>query len=194
MQVTPTLERKLKDATGTKMNWQALVRHSFRLAHPTHAPPRYIPLKPHPFQTHQAIFVGVPLPGTGAWTGAALAALFKLSYAESFLGVVAGILSAGAIMTAVVLAGACVGSVMVEGGWFDGVWVRRVRRGLSTPPSRQFTQGCGAAWQWASCCWPVWCSSSSGSGGAAARARKGQAGETRIWIGCFCGGVSAPTI
>lgn len=49
--------------------------------------------------------MGVPLPGTGAWTGAALAALFKLSYAESLLGIVAGIISAGAIMTAVVLAG-----------------------------------------------------------------------------------------
>lgn len=58
---------------------------------------------------HQAVFVGVPLPGTGAWTGAALAALFKLSYAESLLGIVAGIVSAGGIMTAVVLAGACGG-------------------------------------------------------------------------------------
>jgi hypothetical protein len=36
-------EKKLKDTTGAKMNWQAL-----------------------------AVFVGVPLPGTGAWTGAAI--------------------------------------------------------------------------------------------------------------------------
>ena len=67
--------------------------------------PRLLLHPPPPPTPTQAIFVGVPLPGTGAWTGAALAALFKLSYAESLLGVVSGILSAGAIMTAVVLAG-----------------------------------------------------------------------------------------
>jgi len=96
--VTPVLEKKLKDTTGAKMNWQAL-----------------------------AVFVGVPLPGTGAWTGAAIAALFKLSYAESLLGVVVGIVSAAAIMTALVLAGLW-GAVAVGGGLLVSLVVQQLSK------------------------------------------------------------------
>jgi len=96
--VTPVLEKKLKDTTGAKINWQAL-----------------------------AVFVGVPLPGTGAWTGAAIAALFKLSYAESLLGVVVGIVSAAAIMTALVLAGLW-GAVAVGGGLLVSLVVQQMSK------------------------------------------------------------------
>lgn len=54
----------------------------------------------------QAIFVGVPLPGTGAWTGAAMGAMFNLSTRDTILGTILGIVSAAMIMTALVLAGA----------------------------------------------------------------------------------------
>jgi len=52
-----------------------------------------------------AIFVGVPLPMTGAWTGTIIAWLLGLSWKKSFLAVVLGVLIAGAIVSAVVLGG-----------------------------------------------------------------------------------------
>lgn len=51
------------------------------------------------------MFVGVPLPGTGAWTGAAMGAMFNLSTRDTIVGTVLGIVSAAMIMTALVLAG-----------------------------------------------------------------------------------------
>lgn len=44
------------------------------------------------------IFVAVPLPGTGAWTGAAIAALMKMRIKHAFGAIVAGVASAGIIM------------------------------------------------------------------------------------------------
>ena len=117
--VTPVLEKKLKDATGSKMNWQVRVSHPTSFIHlfrpSTH-------LLQHTKQA-LAVFVGVPLPGTGAWTGAAIGALFKLTYAESILGVVAGIVSAGAIMTALVLSG-LKGALCVGAGLLVSLLVR----------------------------------------------------------------------
>lgn len=46
-----------------------------------------------------AILVAIPLPGTGAWTGALLAALLDLRLKNAFPAVVAGVLVAGFIMT-----------------------------------------------------------------------------------------------
>ena len=48
-----------------------------------------------------ALFVGVPLPGTGAWTGTGLAALLELKPKKTFLSVVLGVLAAAVIVTAV---------------------------------------------------------------------------------------------
>lgn len=47
------------------------------------------------------IFVAVPLPGTGAWTGAAIAALLKMRIKHAFFAIIAGVASAGLIMLAV---------------------------------------------------------------------------------------------
>lgn len=44
------------------------------------------------------IFVAVPLPGTGAWTGALVAALFDLPKRSSFISVALGVLISGVIM------------------------------------------------------------------------------------------------
>ena len=44
------------------------------------------------------IFVAVPLPGTGAWTGSLIAALMKMKFWKSLLFVFLGVLSAGVIM------------------------------------------------------------------------------------------------
>ena len=47
------------------------------------------------------IFVGIPLPGTGAWTGALAADLFHIEFKKSMIAIVLGVLIASAIMTVV---------------------------------------------------------------------------------------------
>jgi uncharacterized membrane protein len=46
-----------------------------------------------------ALFVAVPLPATGAWTGALIAAILGLKTLKSFLFVSLGVLGAGVIVT-----------------------------------------------------------------------------------------------
>lgn len=45
------------------------------------------------------LFVGVPLPGTGAWTGALIAALLGIRFRKAFAAIVLGVLVAAFIMT-----------------------------------------------------------------------------------------------
>lgn len=49
------------------------------------------------------LFVAVPLPGTGAWTGAALAWLFGFSVWTAFISIAIGVVLAGTIVTLVTL-------------------------------------------------------------------------------------------
>ena len=49
------------------------------------------------------VFVGVPLPTTGSWSGAALASIFKMRIKDALFGVVIGNAIAGAIMLGVSL-------------------------------------------------------------------------------------------
>ena len=44
------------------------------------------------------LFVGIPVPGTGAWTGTLAASMLDLGYKKSVLAVLAGVLLAGIIM------------------------------------------------------------------------------------------------
>ncbi len=44
------------------------------------------------------LFVGVPLPGTGAWTGSLIAALLDMKFSKAFIAVVCGIIMATIIM------------------------------------------------------------------------------------------------
>ena len=52
-----------------------------------------------------AAFVGIPLPGTGAWTGAMGAFLLDMPLFVALTSIFAGVVSAGGIMTAITLAG-----------------------------------------------------------------------------------------
>lgn len=52
-----------------------------------------------------ALFVGVPLPGTGAWSGCIAASLFKIKFRYAFLAIFLGVLIAGLIVTALSLGG-----------------------------------------------------------------------------------------
>lgn len=44
------------------------------------------------------LFVGIPLPGTGAWTGTLAASILNLDFKKSIIAVLAGVLLAGVIM------------------------------------------------------------------------------------------------
>ncbi len=45
------------------------------------------------------VFVGIPLPGTGAWTGALIASLLGIRFRKAFPAIVLGVLMATVIMT-----------------------------------------------------------------------------------------------
>lgn len=45
------------------------------------------------------LFVGIPLPGTGAWTGALIASLLELDTKKAFLTIAAGVFTAGIIVS-----------------------------------------------------------------------------------------------
>jgi len=51
------------------------------------------------------LFVAIPLPATGAWTGSFVAVLFGLKFKHAFLSIFIGILIAGAIVTCTTLLG-----------------------------------------------------------------------------------------
>jgi len=44
------------------------------------------------------LFVGIPLPGTGAWTGTLAASLLDMGFKKSALACMGGVLLAGCIM------------------------------------------------------------------------------------------------
>lgn len=44
------------------------------------------------------LFVGIPLPGTGAWTGTLAASILKMDFKSSIIAVMCGVLLAGIIM------------------------------------------------------------------------------------------------
>ena len=46
-----------------------------------------------------AIFVGIPLPMTGAWTGSLVAAFINMKFWRAFFSALIGVLAAGVIMT-----------------------------------------------------------------------------------------------
>ncbi|MEW6101833.1 MAG: small multi-drug export protein [Candidatus Omnitrophota bacterium] len=47
-----------------------------------------------------AIFVAIPLPMTGAWSGIVAASLFKIRFRYAFISIVAGVIAAGLIVSA----------------------------------------------------------------------------------------------
>jgi len=55
------------------------------------------------------LFIGIPLPGTGAWTGCLIAAMLDMDKKKAFLAAVIGVLMAGIIMS------------LLSIGIFDGI-------------------------------------------------------------------------
>ncbi len=56
------------------------------------------------------LFVGIPLPGTGAWTGALIAALLDVDFKKAILAILLGVLLASVIMS--VLSYGILGSIL----------------------------------------------------------------------------------
>lgn len=51
------------------------------------------------------LFVAIPLPTTGAWTGAFAASLFKIRFGLALLGILLGLIFAGLIVIFISLSG-----------------------------------------------------------------------------------------
>lgn len=49
------------------------------------------------------LFVAIPIPGTGAWTGTLAASILNLDFKKTIVSIIAGILTAGLIMLAISL-------------------------------------------------------------------------------------------
>ena len=47
------------------------------------------------------LFVAIPLPGTGAWTGALIASFLDFKFRDAFIAITGGVITAGIIMSAV---------------------------------------------------------------------------------------------
>lgn len=61
-----------------------------------------------------ALFVAIPLPITGAWTGSILAVLLGLRSRHAFLSITVGVLVAGAIVTAATMLGWAVADIFTN--------------------------------------------------------------------------------
>ena len=71
------------------------------------------------------LFVAIPLPGTGAWTGSLAAFLFGLKFTHAFLSIAAGVVIAGAIVTALSVmgwVGAIIAGIGLVGLAIAGLW------------------------------------------------------------------------
>ena len=72
-----------------------------------------------------ALFVAIPLPATGAWTGSLAASLLGLPFRHAFLAILAGVFVAGVIVTCLsllgwigaIIAGVTLGGLVISGLW-----------------------------------------------------------------------------
>jgi uncharacterized membrane protein len=61
-----------------------------------------------------ALFVAIPLPITGAWTGSILAFLMGLKFKHALISIIAGVLIAGAIVTSATVLGWAVAEIFTN--------------------------------------------------------------------------------
>jgi len=72
-----------------------------------------------------ALFVAIPLPVTGAWTGSLAAVLFGLKFKHAFLSIFIGVFIAGTIVTCLSLlgwTGAIIAGIGLSGLAIFGLW------------------------------------------------------------------------
>ena len=63
-----------------------------------------------------AIFIGIPLPGSGVWSGALAANIFGLKFRKYLVASIIGVLIAGIMVTIIMVSGAEVFGVFVKAG------------------------------------------------------------------------------
>ncbi len=63
-----------------------------------------------------ALFVAVPLPGTGAWTGALIAAMLDMRLKRAFPAIALGVVAAGCLVAAATYGVACGAQALLPGG------------------------------------------------------------------------------
>ncbi len=79
-----------------------------------------------------ALFVAIPLPFTGAWTGSLAAVLFGISFNHAFLSIFLGVVIAGVIVTCLTLlgwVGATIAGVALCGLAVFSLWRARDSQG-----------------------------------------------------------------
>ena len=72
-----------------------------------------------------ALFVAIPLPVTGAWTGSLVAVLFGLKFKYAFLSIFVGVCIAGIIVTCLSLlgwTGAVIAGIVLCASAISGLW------------------------------------------------------------------------
>ena len=72
-----------------------------------------------------AVFVGIPLPFTGAWTGAIAATILGFSFKRAFFSILMGVIIAGVIVTCLSLlgwTGAIIAGLALCIGAIIGMW------------------------------------------------------------------------
>lgn len=84
--------------------------------------------------TALALFVGVPFPGTGGWTGTLVSFVLGLSVAQSFFSIGAGVLMSATIMTILSSAGRLGAAVAIATMLAVGISSMVAQRSGSAPP------------------------------------------------------------
>ena len=63
-----------------------------------------------------AIFIGIPLPGSGVWSGALAATIFGLKFRKYMIASIIGVLIAGIIVTVIMVSGTELFGLFIKGG------------------------------------------------------------------------------
>jgi uncharacterized membrane protein len=85
-------------------------------------------------------FVAIPLPVTGAWTGALIAVIMGLKTAKSFLFIALGVLTAGVIVTLITLLGEA--GILIAAALLlcaIGIWISRLLKERKNAASAKTT-------------------------------------------------------
>jgi len=65
------------------------------------------------------LFVAIPLPGSGVWTGALAATLFKIRFRYAFIAIVGGVIGAGLIISLGIIGWNAIGYCVVD--WLKAI-------------------------------------------------------------------------